>query len=281
MSNTGKILVVAITLWLLLIQISAIANTAMVHDTATNTLTCDIASEPKLLVDYNKLLGNTLHYRPESVFNRWVPGDVHVSIEGFDEDLKAELIVYTQSVFATIKPKLDINLVFDDNIVDGGIEILYGDFQGVICASTRNSGEFNLDLKVINTQLIRIQRSCIELFPEGINRDNAIKNIFLHEFNHALFLGHIKSLRGNMPIALMNPYISTDKLYFTFNDEQKILTKYGVHGRTFNYDEDDIGKTQYLLYTNEHKSISFPITDGVMVVDWLKKNHKPIKKEIE
>lgn len=213
----------------------------------------------------------------EKRFGRWAPGEVHVKItdktNSIDEFTKQELIAHTLQSLAEID--LDIQLVFDDNTNNGGINITYDYYDTHWCGNTQRVAAFNLNDTPVFRPSIKINANCIDAFPEGNNKTNGFKNTFLHEMLHALFVDHIKVIKP-MPVALMNPYVSTDRTYWTYNDQQKLLELYGHKYKILKFSEEDIGKTAFIIYKNKAKSITMPITSTEMKLEFLPKGPRRI-----
>lgn len=187
---------------------------------------------------------------------------------------------------------LEIELV-NDHVMDGNdIELIFTDAE---CPGTDQYGtrEFTFyqngpvvgpyqTVYPYSVQVIKIYIDCLPL--DDINRYYATYNVFSHEILcHALTgdTSHLGYIRGKMPKPLCSKSLSTDKHYWTYNDQRRLLEAFGKHGRTMYFTEEDIGKTCYLIYQNEDKSVSFPITSTEMRVDWLLKNKKKIRRIIK
>jgi hypothetical protein len=223
---------------------------------------------------------------PESRFQKWI-GDVHVRISGLGSyDLTKQSVI--DHIKAFIDPlDLDINLVFDDDVTYGGINFIFR-HRGkqpdpFTTRETTAYTSYQLGphkVAVPHTVMdIRIDLDIINEYKPDDSRQYAFYNVIMHELIHALFIKHHLVEHTKVPRALMRSKLSSDKLYWTFNDEQLLLQKYGKQGEGFTFDDTDIGKHVHIIYKGRKKkqfSISRKITDNEMYITNLPNGRRKI-----
>lgn len=223
---------------------------------------------------------------------RWQDGqDVHVKIEGLDNEPqydKQKLIDHFQE---NIDPlDLSINLIFDDQVngdTNGGIKLNYlryhkeGFLANTVPTKYYKWGPTLGEHKTIipyTVMTATINLNFLDKYPiDNDNNHHAFLNNGLHELMHTLGVPHLHAIK-KMDNPLMNPYLSTDKLYFTENDKRALIQLYGKHGRVFYFEPEQVGRRLYLIHKWKKRfSYSMQITDTIMNIDGLKKgNYKEI-----
>lgn len=217
--------------------------------------------------------------------------DLHVKIQGLENETQYSKQTLIDYIKQNIEPlNLRLNLIFDD-VVDhtskGGITFTFHRHLSGDSFGTRKITGFRQEL--LGTKLVlypytvmstKIDLRVMDQFL-GPNNPNAFKNICFHEFLHGLGVAHIDFLPKKMSTPLMREDgLSTDKLYYNYNDKRAARSLYAHHGEKLVFKPEEVNKTCCIIQKknkNKKKSFCFKITNQVM---WVIDLPQRYKKEI-
>lgn len=200
-------------------------------------------------------------YSPESRARRWFES-VNVEFNGLDrfQYTKQQCIDYIKA--QTDHLDLNVKFNFDKDISKtGGIRLTFNRSGKVSNPFETRESMFYLPTKIGTYDAMipktimecRINLDMIEVYPDDMNRFHAFFNVVLHEFIHALFIPEHTVEHPKVPKSCMNVKVSTADLYWTANDEQLILQKYGRVGEEFAFKAKDVGKNFLINYRAKKK----------------------------
>lgn len=231
--------------------------------------------------------GKTAAYPP--LPTAWKPNQrVHVKFTNFSPEDKAIMIAYIKKQIEPLR--LDIRLVFDDNLIrpDGileGIEFRNTVGTTTVCDKTATVGgwdEVNNEWAV--WKIIKHDITCRDSGTRSAHPITWLNTLF-HEFNHALFMDHIENKDGIIPPVLMfaDNYLKTIPELFSFADKWQLKRKYSgrvnvVNYKRMNFKRAQVGKTCYLIRGD--KSVAFKIEQQSELLPYLGKLEK-YEKEIK
>lgn len=204
---------------------------------------------------------------------------IPVQFVNWTEEEKADFIEYAKSRLDPLD--LDVHFVWDRSVrrPDGlseGIKLINQEGTTTVCAKTSTTWGVTADYKSrTRLQTIKLDTTC-----KGYTRkDNRIfwLNVMMHEFLHALWIGHLQYIKDVMPVPLMKSPSSTE-LQWTYNDEWQLHQRYHrnkiLKYQGINFKHKDLGKTCYLIQGD--KSVSFPVDTLFKRVTGLKGEYKKV-----
>jgi hypothetical protein len=219
---------------------------------------------------------------PENIFQLWRDGVVPVELKNFTYREREMFIARVNETFGQIPSRISFD--FNGSVANGGISIVmmeppYSQFNTNYFTAFKSAKFLGVydDLLPYSLSSAKISRYWIEQYPED-KKDIVFLNATLHEFFHCLFYkNHMTNYYGKVPTALMNTYLSSDKLRWSESDKRQYKEMYGRYGKKLVFNEEDIGKDCVLIYQKKKDSVSFKITETEMYVPFLKSGRFKIR----